>query len=66
MRLFVLSLAAMTASTACLALLFVYALFVPTRQPMPAWKTTTVATATDAGWTGINSARIARALSDVR
>ena len=30
MRLVMLSLAAMTASTACLALLFLYALFVPT------------------------------------
>ena len=33
MRLVMLSLAAMTASTACLALLFLYALFVPTLPP---------------------------------
>ena len=33
MRLVMLSLAAMTASTACLALLFLYALFAPTLPP---------------------------------
>jgi hypothetical protein len=33
MRLVMLSLAAMTASTACLGLLFLYALFVPTLPP---------------------------------
>jgi hypothetical protein len=33
MRLMMISLAAMTASTACVALLFLYALFVPTLPP---------------------------------
>ena len=66
MRLFMISLAAMSASTACLALLFVYALYVPTRPPIPAWKTTSLAIASDAGWTGVNSALIPSTVSDAR
>ena len=47
MRLVMFSLAAMTASTACLGLLFLYALFVPTLPP----PTAAIVGAHDVAWT---------------
>ncbi len=48
MRLVMLSIAAMTASTACVALLFLYALFVPTLPPPSA----ALVAIPNAAWTG--------------
>ena len=62
MRLVMLSLAAMTASTACLGLLFLYALFVPTLPP----PTAAIVVGHDVVWTAQAQQPLITAASEVR
>jgi hypothetical protein len=50
MRLVTIGLSAMTAATACVGVLFVYALYAPTRPPAPLWTTAEVRTAPNDDW----------------
>jgi hypothetical protein len=62
MRLIMVSLAAMSASTACLGLLFLYALFVPT-LPAP---TAAITAQHDVAWTPPAQQRLITVASEVR
>jgi hypothetical protein len=50
MRLITIGLSAMTAASACVAALFVYALYAPTRPPAPLWTTAQVRSESNDDW----------------